>query len=51
MAVLAIEWQINQCLVLPEVTNWDQAMEHFLKSLRDFCTYFCEVYIHGMFWP
>jgi len=48
MAVLAIEWQIRQRLEQLDTTNWDQVMD---KSYRDFCAYFCEVYIHSVFWP
>jgi len=25
--------------------------QRYVKSLRDFCAYFHEVYIHGVFWP
>jgi len=34
MAVLAIEWRINQCLKEPDTTTWDQVMDHFLKVCK-----------------
>jgi len=51
MAVHTIEWQISQCLLGPDITNWDQVMDHFLKGLHDFCAYSHEVYFHDTFWP
>jgi len=50
MAVLAIEWRINQRLERPDTTNWDQVMDPFSKVCMIF-VYFCEIYIHRMFWP
>jgi len=44
--VHVIEWRSRLGL---DRTNWGQVMDHFLKGLCDFCAYFHEVYIHGMF--
>jgi len=49
--VHAIEWQISQCFMRPDRTNWDQVMDYFLKVCKDFAWFSCEFYIHGMFWP
>jgi len=54
MVVLIIELRISQHLKKPDTMTWDQVIDHFLtvcKQLGDFCAWFCEVYIHGVFWP
>jgi len=49
MAVHAIEWGISQCFAQPDRTYWDTIFKKYAKGLCDFCTYFREVYIHGVF--
>jgi len=48
MAVLAIEWQhLEQPDTGPSYGPFSKGI--YLNGLHDFCDYFCEIHIHGVF--